>query len=360
MQTKEQAPLNFQKGKVPRNELELPTLYFVTMDQWLDVIGEKALLAWLRMYTWAKRNDVEEDVNPWEQAIVPNSFNKLIKKLGVGRDTFYNKILKPLWNVGLIDIVEYKDSVSEGNKPMNIIVYKYPQNNITLAHQELKIIRDYDKDYQSNAKTFAKKGGRPKKQENEDKGNDDKRLERGGSQIEPRVVPEQNQGGFSNRTRGGSQIEPNNITNTNNNSLNNINNTLNGISNSLKLVEEEEENIIKEIEKNPFYMSLMIFLHKKNASKELTLRIIKECINQNLYEFRMNDYVKQFDYMAKEIEYGVSYGSFEKYFVNGLKDKTEQSFISKKHMAEEKQKMEEKIKRSQGRRDIYYNWLEAN
>src|SRR5690625_1907787 len=89
--------LTFKKGELKREELELPTLHFVVVDQWIDVIGEKALLAWLRMYSWCDRsNSNNTEQNLWEEAKIPSSINKIIKKLGVGRDTFYNKILKPL------------------------------------------------------------------------------------------------------------------------------------------------------------------------------------------------------------------------------------------------------------------------
>src|SRR5699024_11024468 len=111
--------LTFRKGKVGRNELELPTLHFVVMDQWVDVIGERALFAWLKMYTWCKR-DEETDKNQWDEARIPTSFNQIIKRLGVGRETFYKRILRPLWNVGLIDIEEYEDSDNKGSKPMNV------------------------------------------------------------------------------------------------------------------------------------------------------------------------------------------------------------------------------------------------
>src|SRR5699024_5657142 len=66
----------------------------------------------------------------------------------------------PLWNFGLIDIVEYKDSFNKGQKPMNIVVYEYPQNDVTKKYEPLEQIRDYDKDYHSNARTFAKKSSR--------------------------------------------------------------------------------------------------------------------------------------------------------------------------------------------------------
>lgn len=204
--------VTFKEGRVSRNELELPTLHFVVMDQWIDVIGERALMAWLKMYSWCKRDEVTE-VNQWEQAKIPTSFNQIIKKLGVGRTTFYKNILQPLWNVGLIDIEEFANSENKGHKPMNVIVYKYPQNNKALAHQEIKEIRNYDKDYQSEARTFAKRGGRKRKQE-------------GGTEPVQGVVLDEYKGVYQTSTGGGTEIVHNNILNTNNNSLNNINNKI--------------------------------------------------------------------------------------------------------------------------------------
>src|SRR5690606_14819741 len=110
------------------------------------------------------KGDKPIDINLWEQSKIPSSFRQLMKRLGVGNDTFYNKIIKPLWNVGLIDIEEFEDSKNTGQKPMNIIVYKYPQNNKSLSFAELKVVRNYDTDYSSTAKSFAIKGGRPKKE----------------------------------------------------------------------------------------------------------------------------------------------------------------------------------------------------
>ncbi|MEB6550205.1 hypothetical protein MXL46_14005 [Heyndrickxia sporothermodurans] len=247
--------VTFQKGKTPRNELELPTLHFVVVDNWLETIGDKALISWLKMYSWCKR-DEESEYNLWEQAKIPTSMNKIIKKLGVGRDTFYNKILKPLWNVGLIDIEEYEDSDNQGLKPMNIIVYKYPQNDINLKHQPIKEIRNYDTDYQSIAKQFTHKGGRPKKSDSNNideqidnmlSNLEEKKIEKehsseielGSSDIElglsstgTRVVPNENIGIFQSRTRGSSDIGHNNILNNTNNNFNSINKTLNNINNN--------------------------------------------------------------------------------------------------------------------------------
>src|SRR5699024_7964226 len=94
---------------------------------------------------------------------IPYSFTKIMKRLGVGKKKFYNSIIRPLWNYGLIDIEQYEKSISYGQKPMNIIVYEYPQNDVTKKYKSLEKIRDYDTEYTSTARTNAKKGGRKQK-----------------------------------------------------------------------------------------------------------------------------------------------------------------------------------------------------
>jgi hypothetical protein len=340
--------VSFKKGKVPRSELELPTLHFVVMDQWVDVIGEKALFSWLKMYTWCKRDEQDSEVNLWEQAKIPTSMNKIIKKLGVGRDTFYNKILKPLWNVGLIDIEEYQHSENEGLKPMNVIVYKYPQNEKALSHKPIEIIRDYNSDYHSEAKTFTKKGGRPKgkSKENESISNDDidealKNLEgkQGSSEIElglfsnrTRVVPEQNYGLFSNRTMGSSQIEHNNSFNSLSNSLNKFYNLLNNLNNhynsSSKDIESENDivaidhNDIKEEEENRFDIQIdpaTISFLENEYSNYIVKDIVKHMRKNNINSFTPEEMKMQ----KRRCEIYISknkkeIGEFGYFFVNGI------------------------------------------
>lgn len=335
---------NFKKGKIPRNELELPTLNFVVVDQWIDIVGEKAIFSWLRMYSWCKR-DEESDNDLWEQAKIPSSFSKIMKRLGVGKDTFYNKILKPLWDVGLIDIEEYRESSSEGNKPMNVIVYKYPQNNKSLAHQELKKIRNYNKDYHSQAKTFGQKGGRPK--------NDNNHVE-DGSEIEPGsgVVLKQNGGWFSNRTEGGSQIEPINNLNTNNNSLNNINNNFNE-----KQEEEEEET------NNFFYDALITFLKSKQIDPETIKHTIKKLIDKNIDTFSMNDIEGQYKHMMDKLTYEEvdNHNSFSTYFANGLKMRSVQTKSNRYHQKEVQNYLGEQRENVKKRdTSVYFNWIEEN
>lgn len=266
-------PLNFKEGKEPRNQLELPTLHFIVTDQWTDVLSEKAIFSWLRMYSWCKRDEENAKVNLWEQSRIPYSFTKLRKKLNVGNDTFYNKILKPLWNVGLIDIEEYDTSDNKGTKPMNIIVYKYPQNNKALAYEPIKEIRNYDTDYTSNARTFAKKGGRPKVQ--------------GGSQIEHPPVPKQNTPPFSNRTPGGSQIEHINIFNTFSKSFNSLSNILNNINNlSIK-----EKNITNT--GIPLSIQKQLIIHKDRLIDDsIQIEDIQLIYKANKYDINENQFAE--------------------------------------------------------------------
>ncbi|WP_053071943.1 hypothetical protein [Ornithinibacillus contaminans] len=276
---------NFKSGSIPREELELPTLHFVVMDQWINVIGDKALLAWLKMYSWCKRDDKDSEVNQWEQARVPRSLMKVIKDLGVGKDTFYNKILKPLWNVGLIDIEEFGDSNIKGTKPINIIVYKYPQNNYSLSVKPLVQVRDYDKDYSSTSKTFAKKGGRPKKT------NADSVQNIGGSEIEPPVVPDENGGGFSNRTGGRSEIEPNNSFNSINNSLNSFSNNLNP---NLKEQEVDTYNVLWDLN-IPKELKVKIKTMLINNEINLTLEKIFEIEEAYQYQIQKSNVIPDCD-----------------------------------------------------------------
>src|SRR5690606_38642723 len=73
------------------------------------------------------------------------------------------KILKPLWEYWLIDLVEYDDSNRKSQKPKNIVVYESPKNKHETEIQPLKKLRDWEKDYDSPSKVFGRRGGRPKK-----------------------------------------------------------------------------------------------------------------------------------------------------------------------------------------------------
>ncbi|WP_391558942.1 hypothetical protein [Robertmurraya sp.] len=128
--------------KKTRDELRLPQQHFVAMDDWIKKIGNDAYVAWLTFYTWADRSKEDREADA-----IPNSMNKIAKRLGVGKEKFYQKIIRPLWNYGFIDLheIEIKSNLKEN--PVNIIVYEYPQNSPDLATKPLEIVRNYDTDY---------------------------------------------------------------------------------------------------------------------------------------------------------------------------------------------------------------------
>ncbi|MEK4384196.1 RepA protein [Aeribacillus sp. FSL K6-2848] len=210
------AKVEFTKAKKNRNELQLPILHFVVADDWIDKLGPEAFAAWLKFYSWCDRSDQRKDK---DNDVIPSSLSKVMKRLGVGKKKFYNEIIRPLWNYGLIDLVTYEDSEQPGNKPVNIVVYEYPQNDIQKKYQPLEKIRDYDTEYETSSRTFAKKGGR-KQNESSD-----------GFLQKPGVVSHGNQGWFPTETRGGFEEKPNNDSNDINNDSNDINNDSNDINN---------------------------------------------------------------------------------------------------------------------------------
>lgn len=234
--------VTFKKAKKKtRNELQLPILHFVCMDDWIEKLGDKAFTAWLKFYTWCNREEDENGNRP-DDDVIPSSLTKVQKRLGVGKDTFYNKILKPLWNHGLIDVFEYKSEGWKGQGNVNIIVYEYPQNEHALSTKPLEKIRDYDTDYTSQAKTFAKLGGRPKKMEEVPR-----------SEIEQGDGSETEQGGFSNGTGPRSEIEPNNVSNN----LSNVSKSNNVSKPSSNL------SILNRIENTNLYDTTKIILNRK-------------------------------------------------------------------------------------------------
>lgn len=225
--------LTFLKGEKKRAELQLPVLHFVVTDDWMKKLGDDAFCAWLKFFSWCDRSEHRKDT---ENDVIPASFNRVMKRLGIGKKKFYNSILRPLWNFGLIDIVEYKDSFNKGQKPMNIVVYEYPQNDVTKKYEPLEQIRDYDKDYHSNARTFAKKSSR--------------QNENGCSRGFIKKPGE-----FHEETRGGFVEKPNNVSNsiTNDSNINNKRldtlDTENALDFSTKRTEYEKSKAKKEQKK---------------------------------------------------------------------------------------------------------------
>jgi len=207
--------------KKTRGELRLPQLHFVVLDDWQHKIGKEAIWAWLQFYSWADRSQADREAD-----MIPNSMGKIQKKLGVGKDTFYNKIIRPLWNHGFIDLQEINTNGQTGHNPVNIIVYEYPQNDPDRATKPLEQVRDYNKDYQTATRKSAQKGGRPKKN---NAPSSDRELPHSSDRELP-LVPTENY--------PSSHTEPNNVLNQSN-VLNDFNET--NISQSVKKSKVENE-----------------------------------------------------------------------------------------------------------------------
>jgi hypothetical protein len=320
--------VSFKQAEVKRAELELPRLHFIVMDQWIDVIGEKAFFAWLKFYTYCDRTNVQDGQDKWREAKIPTSFSKLIKKLGVGNDTFYKKIITPLYNVGLIDIEEYGDSLQKGTKPMNIIVYKYPQNRKELEHAPLEVIRDYETGFSSDthfsAQKFGKMGGRPSKEKSSQEG---LLNEKGGSS--------QPEGGvFSTRTPGPSESEDNNMFNSFNNpynyfykTFNILNNMINSFnsssSNNEKKKEEKRTNYTydnEELELAKTIIDPLVIDYLKTLLKyedQIINDVIVNMHRNNVSIFTAKEMNKQHDYMI-DLDKKETIRNWGYFFVNGL------------------------------------------
>ncbi|MCU6603805.1 hypothetical protein OCO53_25530 [Peribacillus frigoritolerans] len=147
----------YKKGKKKRETLRLPTLHFNAADDWMNKLTYEGFGAWLKFHTWVDRTDSNREYDK-----IPMSLEASWEKLGVSKSKFY-RLIKPMWEFGLIDIIDYEASTRVGQKPKNIIVYEYPFHDETKMFLPLEKLRDWDKDYQSKSKDSGKIGGRPRK-----------------------------------------------------------------------------------------------------------------------------------------------------------------------------------------------------
>jgi|GEM_PF-1671939 len=115
--------------------ISFPSIDPMMMLDWLPKLGEKAFLAWLQLHSW-KQN--VSSTSP----VLPLSINRIIKRLKVGNSTFYDQILRPLWNYGLIDL----QKIHPKKKGQQLILYTYPNNDPEKASSPLLQLRDYDFD----------------------------------------------------------------------------------------------------------------------------------------------------------------------------------------------------------------------
>lgn len=144
--------------KKPRNEIRLPELYYIACDDWIskDKLDEKTFCTWLKLLTMVDRTGKQK-----KDGTVPNSIEKIAKRLEISRSTLERR-LKKLWDYWLIDLEEW-DNGKKAQNPINIIVYEYPKNERNRAVQPLEKLRDYENDYVSYSKILGKEGAEIKK-----------------------------------------------------------------------------------------------------------------------------------------------------------------------------------------------------
>ncbi|NUJ19346.1 hypothetical protein FKN04_22705 [Bacillus glycinifermentans] len=331
------------EGKRKREELTLPILHYAAADalpgvsSWIDTLGPKAFCAWLQLHTLVDRTDKAQSEYE-NKHTVPRSIENLAEEIfKVSKSTFYRTVIKPLWNYGLIDIVEWKGHKKIGQKAMNIIVYHYPQNEKALETQPLQKVRDYDKDYKSNGKIFGTKGGR---KPNSSKGNPDRFKNETVKKTRISFKNTDLLNRFKNKTVTVSRVKPSTVhkmkpINNSNSFFNNSNSHIN-ISNSFnssssfkpkeKKNDDDEkkanriESLQQAVEQNDKLRELAVFLYENDIEWRYIEDIVLLIHNQQI-PFTRRAAVQQLEWMFEKMKKD-TISNFVVYFVNGLKDKS--------------------------------------
>lgn len=359
------------QGKKRREELQLPILHFVVADDWLDKLKD-SFPVWLKLHTYVDRTDSNREYDR-----IPMSLEKVWEKLGVSKSKFY-RLIKPLWEYGLIDIVEYEASQRNSQKPKNIIVYEYPLHEIMRKYQPLDKLRDWEADYDSISKVTGRTGGRPRNEKPVQKKpilrrttakyrfkNETVGLDRFKIETVDR---------FKTETVTVSKMKPNNVSNKFNNVSNSSINDSNNYSSSSSSVvdlsqkratkskkkqQEEEDKKILDIIQNGdnVYSELLHFCEQKNFcnQKRPFLELVKRLIDKEVYLFT---YDEMFTAYEKTIE-GVQQRTVDiphLYYPTVLANEIVNSRLSE-------QRRLEKIQEEQARQEFiprvaFYNWLE--
>lgn len=259
--------VTFRKGPKKRNELRLPVLHYVVADDWIQKLGEKAFCAWLRFHTWVDRRNEGVDK-------VPYTMEDVAKKLGVSKATLYRTIIRPLWEYGLIDLVEYENTNRKTQKPVNIIVYESPKNEHETKVMPLVKLRDW-KDYGSSAQIYGLKGGRPKTRGKQDPSNNPETKNDNTDRFNNETVH-----GFKNETVTDSKMKPNNDTNKHTHDQNkHTYDSNNHHHQENKEDQEEDQKVVVVSEKDIEYVQSHVqYRFNRELTSEQAKRLIKECV----------------------------------------------------------------------------------
>lgn len=121
-----------------------PSFYPAILSNWLPELGEKALLAWIQLHSWECKESTSD-----ESILIPLSLNKIIKRLKTGKATFYEKILRPLVNFGLVKMQAAPHSKQE----THLVVYSYPIATSLEPPAWIDSIQEFSPAYQTQQDT---------------------------------------------------------------------------------------------------------------------------------------------------------------------------------------------------------------
>lgn len=227
LNTQQLQPVTFKEGKRPRKTLEMPTVHFIELDDWVEKLGEKPYLFWKRMYTWIDRKVDKANIK------LKRSLQSVAEEAGISLSTL-RRWIKVLWEYGLIDLEEWTEANRQTQKPVNIIVYVNPQNDHSLRTEPLEKCRDWKTDYHSAARVAGLRGGRPTTKETADPdGFKNETVETSA----PHGFKNKTVDGFKNETVTVSEMKPNNKLNPLYNNL--ITTSYNNLTNLLTEIEDE-------------------------------------------------------------------------------------------------------------------------
>ncbi len=155
-----QIPSNEQQVAVIYGQHVNPTFNAVENPSWVKTLGASTFCYWLGLLSMSK---VTTDENYLDSA---KSLKEIMGIFDISQSTFTNKLIRPLYEYGLIDVVDIPGSEKYNRRGLpsrKIIVYPYPQGRVELLTQPLTACRNYDLHYQSKAKEFGLMGAHVKK-----------------------------------------------------------------------------------------------------------------------------------------------------------------------------------------------------
>lgn len=145
---------------VSPNEINVTEIYGMHVlpgieNSWLSTIGEKGFIGWLQLLSMTLQ---QENLAKDGASVEYPTKKEILLKLGVSEKTFNRNILRPLFEVGLLDVFEdaQKNKLRKRGVPSSrIVVYRYPFNKRENLFKPLQIVRSFDTDYNSKAKLLG-------------------------------------------------------------------------------------------------------------------------------------------------------------------------------------------------------------